>query len=240
MKIKFFLMVLVFLLVLTSFVMADKIGTYEGKMNVEAENGRIIISGKGSVTHYCGNEILDAYPPYYEQCDGNDMGGESCQSLGYDSGQLACQSNCVYDTSLCSNNVNTGDSNGNRGLGGGGGSSIDDEDNGEIIYLNEGECVELWECTNWSDCKLGKQIRECADINECGTEKIKPVEERDCKIDVLNAPTSSEIIPGIVGAVTGIFGKLGLSQILVVGVFILILVISSISVYLLRILYKKK
>jgi hypothetical protein len=35
-----------------------------------------------------------------EQCDGSDLGGASCASLGYPGGTLAC-ANCLFDTSSC-------------------------------------------------------------------------------------------------------------------------------------------
>lgn len=45
----------------------------------------------------CGNGILETG----EQCDGGDLGGATCTSLGYTSGTLACTSNCMLDTSGC-------------------------------------------------------------------------------------------------------------------------------------------
>lgn len=47
----------------------------------------------------CGDGQLEGS----EQCDGNDLGGETCMSLGFDMGQLACDQNCGFDTSGCSN-----------------------------------------------------------------------------------------------------------------------------------------
>lgn len=40
-----------------------------------------------------------------ELCDGNDLGGVSCTSLGYDSGTLKCTSECKFDTSSCTSFV---------------------------------------------------------------------------------------------------------------------------------------
>jgi Metallo-peptidase family M12 len=45
----------------------------------------------------CGNGVLDSG----EQCDGGDLGGATCASLGYASGTLACDANCTFDTSQC-------------------------------------------------------------------------------------------------------------------------------------------
>jgi hypothetical protein len=46
----------------------------------------------------CGNGILETG----EDCDGGDLGGASCQSLGYDMGVLDCTGSCTYDESNCS------------------------------------------------------------------------------------------------------------------------------------------
>ena len=48
----------------------------------------------------CGNDLVD--PNTYEQCDGANLDGADCESLGY-SGPvtLSCTSSCVYDTTLC-------------------------------------------------------------------------------------------------------------------------------------------
>lgn len=49
--------------------------------------------GKGS----CG----DGNAKGKEQCDGADLRGTTCQSLGFDSGELACDASCAFDTSSC-------------------------------------------------------------------------------------------------------------------------------------------
>jgi hypothetical protein len=60
----------------------------------------------------CGNGVRDTCtassgpgncPTYYfsEQCDGADLGGQTCQTMGYGSGTLACASSCELDTSGC-------------------------------------------------------------------------------------------------------------------------------------------
>ena len=45
----------------------------------------------------CGDGVLDEG----EQCDGDDLGGATCESLGHDGGALACDPVCTYDESLC-------------------------------------------------------------------------------------------------------------------------------------------
>jgi cysteine-rich repeat protein len=37
-----------------------------------------------------------------EECDTTNLGGETCQTLGYSSGALSCQASCTFDVSGCS------------------------------------------------------------------------------------------------------------------------------------------
>jgi hypothetical protein len=51
-------------------------------------------------TPFCGNGIIDGD----EVCDFPDLDGETCQSQGFDAGELQCSSSCQsYDTSTCWN-----------------------------------------------------------------------------------------------------------------------------------------
>lgn len=46
----------------------------------------------------CGNNIVEPG----EQCDGTDLGGQTCPGLGYSGGTLRCKDDCsAYDTSGC-------------------------------------------------------------------------------------------------------------------------------------------
>lgn len=51
----------------------------------------------GTPSRDCGNNTIDPG----EQCDGGQLGGATCNSLGLTSGMLRCASNCAFDTSLC-------------------------------------------------------------------------------------------------------------------------------------------
>ncbi len=57
----------------------------------------------------CGNSIKEGI----EQCDGTDLGGESCTARGFNSGILTCSLNCTFETAQCvlSPNFLRGDSN---------------------------------------------------------------------------------------------------------------------------------
>lgn len=56
------------------------------------------INDPGSGGPVCGNGIVETG----EDCDGGDLAGATCSSLGFDSGTLACTSSCTFDTSSCS------------------------------------------------------------------------------------------------------------------------------------------
>jgi hypothetical protein len=36
-----------------------------------------------------------------EECDGNNLNGQSCMTLGFEAGQLACGNDCQLDTDDC-------------------------------------------------------------------------------------------------------------------------------------------
>ncbi|MFH1597562.1 MAG: carbohydrate binding domain-containing protein [Patescibacteria group bacterium] len=54
------------------------------------------------------------------------------------------------------------------------------------------ECVENWQCTEWSECVTGQQTRTCTDINECGTEIDKPSEVQEC--DSVSPETIDDLV----------------------------------------------
>lgn len=96
-----------------------------------ASNAQVEATVKISV---CGNNVKESG----EQCDGDDLGGQYCQSLGYTGGSLSCNPDCTFDISNCTY-CNDGICNGNEtcsncpadcgqcssgGGGGGGGGSV--------------------------------------------------------------------------------------------------------------------
>jgi len=52
--------------------------------------------GTGS-TNECGNNLAEAG----EDCDGADLDGASCDSMGMGPGELSCNEDCSFETSLC-------------------------------------------------------------------------------------------------------------------------------------------
>ena len=61
----------------------------------------------------CGNGVIDPG----EDCDGDFLHEETCETLGFGPGDLMCDSEtCTYDTSMCQSQTTTG----GGGMGGGG------------------------------------------------------------------------------------------------------------------------
>jgi hypothetical protein len=220
----FFVAVLV--LSLMSSITADEVGSYKGILGVSAGQGKFVITGPGeSPQHYCGNNILESY--LGEQCDGTDLGSNTCESLlGQDySGSLSCKNDCTFDISDCSISSIPGPQPA-ESVGSGGGSNSRNK-----------SCVENWQCTEWSECKDGIQTRECIDMNDCRTTKIKPVEDRTCTVEGEEGEAGVGLISEekeeegftnkILGAVIG-----GSAKAIIPLVFIILIVIIAIVLYL--------
>ncbi len=54
----------------------------------------------------CGDGTLQ---PEYEECEGDDVFGATCESLGYPSGSVTCRADCKLDVSACEGAENCGD-----------------------------------------------------------------------------------------------------------------------------------
>lgn len=78
------------------------------------------------------------------------------------------------------------DNNNNNGGGSNGGGGSQNDDDGLIILSNndnsQEECVENWACFGWSNSEDQCGTRDCNDLDECGTEELKPTTKRDCPV----------------------------------------------------------
>jgi Cys-rich repeat protein len=76
-------------------------------LGYHCDSGQCLVDGAGSGGHggsmdagdSCGNGLIDEGS--FEHCDGANLGGESCSSLGYGGGQLLCSEGCTFDVSMC-------------------------------------------------------------------------------------------------------------------------------------------
>jgi len=69
--------------------------SHKGSLSGGAQDFGLIVTG--NLDPVCGNGVAEAG----EQCDGSDLGGESCVSQGFDGGALSCTNSCTFDTSAC-------------------------------------------------------------------------------------------------------------------------------------------
>jgi hypothetical protein len=58
-------------------------------------------SGQVCPEQLCGNGAIDTCSGAREECDGNQLGGASCASLGYAGGSLSCNAACAIDRRAC-------------------------------------------------------------------------------------------------------------------------------------------
>ena len=75
-------------------------GYHGGALNCEADCGGYNLDNCTAVGR-CGDGVIQA--TYGEVCEGFDLGGQTCESLGYTprSGTLACLPGCAFDESSC-------------------------------------------------------------------------------------------------------------------------------------------
>ncbi len=78
----------------------------------------------------CGNDLTEVL----EQCDGTDLAGASCTSLGYQSGTLECSPTCSFNVSQCTPIPVVVPPSGGGGGGGGGGGSSPPSAAGQVVF----------------------------------------------------------------------------------------------------------
>ncbi len=121
----------------------------------------------------CGDGFLDPG----EQCDGDDLNGESCESLGYYivTGQLACSATCQFDTSACGHRCGDGLLDVQEDCDDG--NDYDDDGCSTRCRVEEG-----WTCTEDSPSL-------CEEI--CGDQMI--VGDEECEYGLLNGATCESL-----------------------------------------------
>ena len=111
----------------------------------------------GSCGGRCGDEEVQGTEG--EECDGGDLNGQNCQSLGYTGGTLACGAGCTYDVSGCAGKC---------------GNGVIDADEGEICDGGAlaGETCKTQgyhggELMCMADCS-GYNLDNCTAVGRCG------------------------------------------------------------------------
>ena len=111
----------------------------------------------------CGNGVIEAN----EQCDGTNVGGESCQSLDFDEGVLACTGACIFNTSDCDHVCGNDNVDGNEICDG---TSIPNADCTDLGFSNPDGIVCAVDCgsVDYSACSA-----------TCGDGRVETGEECD-------------------------------------------------------------
>ena len=74
----------------------EPVGRFEAYLRQCTAESAAAAAG-GSLSGFCGDGAIRVG----EQCDGGDLGGATCSSLGYAGGMLACTAACAYEPSGC-------------------------------------------------------------------------------------------------------------------------------------------
>lgn len=68
-----------------------------GQRTLEKLKAQLVCTPAVKGTSFCGDGTIDAG----EDCEPGDLGGSTCETLGFVSGALACAAGCAFDTSGC-------------------------------------------------------------------------------------------------------------------------------------------
>ncbi|MCD6499090.1 MAG: SUMF1/EgtB/PvdO family nonheme iron enzyme [Deltaproteobacteria bacterium] len=132
----------------------------------KVEKGWACAQGSPTVCHtMCGDNMVVGS----EECDGTDLGGQSCQGLGLGDGDLACSTNCRYDTSACSKQAECG--NGVQEHG----EECDGADLGGATCEGRGYVSGMLGCTG--QCRFDET--QCVPAVDCGNGQIDTGEQCD-------------------------------------------------------------
>jgi len=83
-------------LILFSFFFLASFLVFNLLLNLEVLGQTGSVDGTVQVA-ICGNDLKEVF----EQCDGPDIGGKICETLGFDGGTLECLPSCQFDTFSC-------------------------------------------------------------------------------------------------------------------------------------------
>ena len=112
----------------------------------------IVSQFRVSVDPFCGDGAVNVAT---EECDGSDLAGESCESLGYTGGTISCNADCTIDVSsceMCGDGVRSSDEN------------CDGSDLGDAVCADVGCRAGVPSCS--SSCTV--DYSTCTDCATCG------------------------------------------------------------------------
>lgn len=112
----------------------------------------------GETPPVCGDGVRN--DGYGEACDGADLGGQTCESLGYAGGTLGCTATCELDESVCEIPANCGD------------GAIDPNEECDGLDLRAATCATATgHTTGVLTCRTSCQL-DTSDCHTCGDNNI--------------------------------------------------------------------
>ncbi|MBU1219593.1 hypothetical protein KKF34_17745 [Myxococcota bacterium] len=120
-------------------------------------------SGLDNNNSSCGDNVINGS----EECEGNDLDGEDCISLGFYGGSLSCSSDCTFNTSLCTGTCGDSIINGSE--------ECDGVDIANHTCADEGFNAGIVTCN--TDCTF--DISDCHGEAVCGDGILQSGEECD-------------------------------------------------------------
>jgi hypothetical protein len=122
----------------------------DGDTFVDCDDANCITAPNCSPNAVCGDGIRNQVT---EDCDGADLVGSSCQSLGFQSGTLTCAAGCTFNTSACVAAPTCGN------------GAIDAGESCDGANLNNQSCISRGFDGGTLSCNAGCQFNEAACVN---------------------------------------------------------------------------
>jgi len=201
-------------IMLVSIISPVSAATYHGSFNVDVGSGSIII----------GNTCEENWSGFWSECQ-NSIQTFVCFESNQCGTETLKPSQCG-EIRTCSNTTIPPINNGDGGSGGGGGGGSGGGSGSGITILSTGNgnnetCAEKWICNEWSNKEQECGERTCQDINNCGTEELKPKVDLKCEGEFSSGITGA-VIDGVTGFAKSKIGASILIIIIIAGAFILI------------------
>jgi len=147
----------------------------------DKEKNRVLINvsgfsawGAGQLNEGCGNGFIDGN----EECDGTDLGGETCKSLGYDysvGNGLECTASCLFDITNC------------RSYAG----------NGITKKLQITNFPAMIEIPQGSSEEITTEVKNTGNVNLTDVRVSADTDCSGCQVQI--SPSALDISPGITG-----------------------------------------
>jgi len=111
----------------------------------------------------CGDGVVEL--PFNEECDGENLGDDTCQTLGFIGGTLSCSSGCQFDTSACESTCGNG--------------ALDATEPCDGFEMRNATCLTLGYGGGALTCTADCTFDESACQSDCGNNILEP--DEDCE-----------------------------------------------------------